>query len=755
MEWAAPAAVVAGSDTQVQFNDAGVLAGDAGLTYNKTTDTLTVAGLLKTGSGPTTLTDATGKILSASLNTVAVAQGGTGLTALGTALYLLRVNAGATAFEFVAPSATVAGSDTQVQFNDSGALAGDAGLVYNKTTDTLTVAGLLKTGSGPTTLTDAAGKILSTALNTVAVAQGGTALTALGTALYLLRVNAGATALEYVNPTSLSTSAGGSTTQVQYNNGGAFGGITNATTDGTTLTLTSPKLITALNDTNGNEIFKVTATGSAVNEFTITNAATGVAPILSATGGDTDISISLTPKGAGVVTVNSSLTVSPASGDSVLMMKAAAGTSTWMDWRANNYAGAGVSFGQTGVANSLLTGAAAGDICLFINGNSQRFLTGTATGAAIGFAIESANAGISWGGGTTGTMPIKANVSVFPSSGLATLAVKATTNARARLLLQAHNDNPAAVQITAEGAAGDTIASSAVGDMCISVAGNSQRILFNTHSTTAIGFSLQTANAGISWGGSSTGTVPIQSNVLIFPTSGTSRLYIKATTNTSTLITFQPHNDGPAGISFGAAGAANSIITGSIVGDMCFAINGNSQSFLWSVETSLACAMKLTGTSGQLSLLKNIASTSTTTGTFVVTGGVGISGALYMGGVLSTTDATEATSTTAASVMHAGGLAVAKKMYLGGDLIQSVGKLISIASGTNQRAGDAVLVGGTVTVNNTTVTANTRVYVTRKTAGGTIGMSVTYTVIAATSFTLTSDNILDTSTYSYILVEVP
>lgn len=39
---------------------------------------LTVSGLLKVGSGPTTLTDSTGKILSASLNTVAVANGGRG-----------------------------------------------------------------------------------------------------------------------------------------------------------------------------------------------------------------------------------------------------------------------------------------------------------------------------------------------------------------------------------------------------------------------------------------------------------------------------------------------------------------------------------------------------------------------------------------------------------------------------------------------------------------------------------------------------
>ena len=39
-------------------------------------------------------------------------------------------------------SSTVGGSDTQVQFNDGGStLGGDSGLTYNKTTDTLTIAG--------------------------------------------------------------------------------------------------------------------------------------------------------------------------------------------------------------------------------------------------------------------------------------------------------------------------------------------------------------------------------------------------------------------------------------------------------------------------------------------------------------------------------------------------------------------------------------------------------------------------------------
>jgi len=61
------------------------------------------------------------------------------------------------------------------------------------------------------------------------------------------------------------------------------------------------KLVGDVIDTNGNELLKLTATASAVNELTLANAATGNAPAFSATGGDTNIGIALTPKGTGGV----------------------------------------------------------------------------------------------------------------------------------------------------------------------------------------------------------------------------------------------------------------------------------------------------------------------------------------------------------------------------------------------------------------------------------------------------------------------
>ena len=71
----------------------------------------------------------------------------------------------------------------------------------------------------------------------------------------------------------------------------------------TNKTLTAPKIGTSILDTNGAELFLLTATASAVNELTYANAATGNNPTFTASGGDTNIGITLTPKGTGEVVI--------------------------------------------------------------------------------------------------------------------------------------------------------------------------------------------------------------------------------------------------------------------------------------------------------------------------------------------------------------------------------------------------------------------------------------------------------------------
>jgi hypothetical protein len=86
-----------------------------------------------------------------------------------------------------------------------------------------------------------------------------------------------------------------------YTASGATGTTSTNLVFSTSPSLTTPRVITSINDTNGNELIGVTATASAVNEITVANAATGNNPVISATGSDTNIGITLTPKGTGNV----------------------------------------------------------------------------------------------------------------------------------------------------------------------------------------------------------------------------------------------------------------------------------------------------------------------------------------------------------------------------------------------------------------------------------------------------------------------
>jgi hypothetical protein len=80
----------------------------------------------------------------------------------------------------------------------------------------------------------------------------------------------------------------------------------------TNKTLTSPRIGTSILDTNGNELALLTATASAVNEITLANSATGASPTISATGGDTNIGINLTPKGTGGIVLGAGAVGTPA-----------------------------------------------------------------------------------------------------------------------------------------------------------------------------------------------------------------------------------------------------------------------------------------------------------------------------------------------------------------------------------------------------------------------------------------------------------
>jgi len=102
-----------GSDTQVQFNDAGVFGGDSGLVFNKTTNKLTTGGDIELNDGGSFVT--TIQTVTPTANRVLSFPDATGTIAL------------------------VGGSSSQLVYNASGALAGISTLTYDGTT--LTTAG--------------------------------------------------------------------------------------------------------------------------------------------------------------------------------------------------------------------------------------------------------------------------------------------------------------------------------------------------------------------------------------------------------------------------------------------------------------------------------------------------------------------------------------------------------------------------------------------------------------------------------------
>ena len=129
----------------------------------------------------------------------------------------------------------------------------------------------------------------------------------------------------------------------------------------TNKTLTSPtintaKVGTSLNDTNGNELFKVTATGSAVNEFTVANGASSNGPTLSATGGGSNLNIFLTTKGQGAVQISKAAFTSvtmTANGD-------AADTATYIICNKSTALAVGLNDGTTTGEYRIFTNKGAG-----------------------------------------------------------------------------------------------------------------------------------------------------------------------------------------------------------------------------------------------------------------------------------------------------------------------------------------------------------------------------------------------------------
>jgi hypothetical protein len=147
-----------------------------------------------------------------------------------------------------------------------------------------------------------------------------------------------------------------------------------------TPTTTSPKIVTNILDSGGNELFVLTATGSAVNELTYNNASTGNNPTFTASGGDTNIGVSILPKGSGKITLdNLTLPAADGSADQILTTNGSgqlsfvdnSGGTSWVAVKTGNFtavAGEGYFINTTGGAIEMdLPAGTLGDEISFVD----------------------------------------------------------------------------------------------------------------------------------------------------------------------------------------------------------------------------------------------------------------------------------------------------------------------------------------------------------------------------------------------------
>lgn len=143
-----------GSDTYVQFNNNGILDGTSELIFDGSNLQIGLQGDLRLGDA-----DSSNYIGIQSPATVTTNNIYTLPASVGTANQVLQIasvagNDATLQWATISSSGTPGGSDTYVQFNDGGStFGGDAGLTYNKTTDSLTIAGDLAVNGADITTT--------------------------------------------------------------------------------------------------------------------------------------------------------------------------------------------------------------------------------------------------------------------------------------------------------------------------------------------------------------------------------------------------------------------------------------------------------------------------------------------------------------------------------------------------------------------------------------------------------------------------
>ena len=305
-----------GSTTQVQYNNSGNLAGSANMTFDGTK--LTVGNILDSG-----LTASQAVFTDASKNLVSVATTGTGNVVLATAPTLTLANATGL------PLST--GVSGQLPVANGGTGSNNANGGFNNLSPMTTAGDMIYGGVG------GAGTRL-------AVGSNGNVLT----------VSGGAP----VWAAAASTTPGGSTTQVQFNNAGAFGGSANLTWDGTNVQLGATGALRFADTDSSNYVaFKSPGTVSANVTWTLP-ATDGTSSQVLSTNGSGTLSwatVSATPGGSNTqIQFNNSSAFGGSANltwDGTNVQLGATGALRFADTDSSNY----VAFKSPGVVSANVT----------------------------------------------------------------------------------------------------------------------------------------------------------------------------------------------------------------------------------------------------------------------------------------------------------------------------------------------------------------------------------------------------------------
>lgn len=268
--------------------------------------------------------------------------------------------------------------------------AKQASLGFTAVPDTRTVNGHALSGNVTVTSTDL-GLVIGT--NVQAFSARLSEVATIGTSLQQIRVNSGATALEYFTPSASATGAnptasvgltavnGSASTFLRSDGAPALDqGIvptwTGIHTWGSGLArMTSPRVTTGILDANGNSMLAFSPTASAVDGFTFTNAATAnpATVTMAATGSDSNVHLALVPKGTGQLLLNAAGTAGIAVDAGPIVR---------------------ISDGGTGTRNLVMRSGT------FMNGTNTTLYADSADAADKGFRMASV-AAIAWTASTT------------------------------------------------------------------------------------------------------------------------------------------------------------------------------------------------------------------------------------------------------------------------------------------------------------------------------------------------------------------